>query len=189
MFKKNIINQIENGIEMRMSFNYLYSAIQNKNHLELFEKIMKDIISRKPIKRALEIGTHEGITTTFLTQFVDRIDTVDLRDYFMKYKLWFLYEVKDKIYPHVCPSDQSKKDLIKVLDFDFAFVDGDHQEGVLLDWELTKKCGRVLFHDYKVGEEFPDKFLKTYKHIIGLVDSLPKDEVTIDAPFAYWEAK
>ncbi len=189
MFEKNMVHQIENGLEVRVSSNIIYSSIYRDDHREKFEEVMKDIIARKPIDRFLEIGTHEGLATTFLTQFCNRIDTIDIRDYIFKYKLWYQYKVKDMIYAHVCKTDQAKRDLVAKLKFDFAFVDGDHQEGVLLDWELVKHCGRVLFHDYKVGDQYPEKYKELYKHIINLVDSLPKNEVTINPPFAYWEKK
>ena len=63
---------------------------------------------------------------------------------------------------------------------DFAFVDGDHKYNeIALDFELVKKCGRVLFHDYGM-DHLPD--------VTDFVDTLPRREVTIDRPFAYWQA-
>ena len=189
MFDKNMVKQIENGLEVRLSSNIIYSSIYRDDHREKFQEVMENIVARKPINRFLEIGTHEGLATTFLTQFCKHIDTIDIRDYLFKYKLWYLYDVKNMIDAHICPNDDAKRKKISELEFDFAFIDGDHQKGVLLDWELVNHCGRVLFHDYKVGEQYPEKYKETYKHIINLVNSLPNDEVMINAPFAYWEKK
>ena len=184
-----MIKQIENGLEVRVSSNIIYSSIYRDDHREKFQEFMEMIVARKPIDQFLEIGTHEGLATSFLTQFCKHIDTIDIRDYYIKYKFWYHYKLNKIIDAHVCKSDEAKTALVKTLKFDFAFVDGDHQEGVLLDWNIVKHCGRVLFHDYKVGKQYPERYKDVYKHIINLVDSLPKDEVIIDAPFAYWEKK
>ena len=125
----NLIHKIKGGFNVWTSINYDYSSIQNKEHVE----ILKKLLTIKPIKTFLEIGTHEGLSATYIA--------------------------------------------------------GDHGEGVLYDWGLTKHCGRIIFHDYKVGPEFGSKFLESYKYIIGLIESLPKDEVDICPPFAYWEKK
>ena len=48
------------------------------------------------------------------------------------------------------------RDEIKKMQFKFAFIDACHEiyEEVQKDFEAVKKCGVVLFHDYR--ESFPE---------------------------------
>ena len=69
-------------------------------------------------------------------------------------------------------------DGVNIYNFDFAFIDGDHTgDRPAKDFELVKKCGRVLFHD------------RTREAVKAVIDALPKDEVEIMGGFAYWERK
>lgn len=181
----NLIRKIKGGFNGWISVNYDYSAIQNPKHTA----ILKRLLTIKSIKTFLEIGTHEGLSSTYIADYCDRVITMDRRDYLAKYRLWYEFNKKRNIDFHLVETDEEKRELIESVQFDCAFIDGDHGEGVLYDWELVKHCGRVIFHDYKVGPEFGSKFLESYKHIIKLIESLPKNEVEICAPFAYWEKK
>jgi hypothetical protein len=75
--------------------------------------------------------------------------------------------------------DAEKAALVAGLDFDLAFVDGDHDEGVAVDFDLVKRCGAVLFHDYAVSR-------KGRNAVMNLVDSLPRHEVEVIDIFAFW---
>jgi SAM-dependent methyltransferase len=129
-------------------------------------------------KHILEIGTFRGPSTALLAHYADHVTTIDIQPYYESVPVWVYFGVGHKIQAVIVDGNDSKAELIGTLDFDFAFVDADHMyEGAKLDFNLVKKCGRVLFHDY--GDP---RF-----GITKLVDELPRTEVTIDAPFAYWE--
>ena len=71
---------------------------------------------------------------------------------------------------------------LKGLDFQFAFIDGAHDETVARDFEWTKRCGRVLFHDYdRRGVAVQD-------HVYNFVNTLPKEQVQVHDIFALWSA-
>jgi hypothetical protein len=61
-----------------------------------------------------------------------------------------------------------KARVIKKLEFDAAYVDGDHARDTETDFALVKRCGRVLFHEY----------WKTQEPVRNLVDRL-KTEGTV----------
>ena len=68
------------------------------------------------------------------------------------------------------------------MDFDFVFIDGDHDGGIELDFELCKKCGTILFHDYS------DRGQRKLNKVKNFIDTLPKNEITIlEEPFVLWQ--
>jgi predicted O-methyltransferase YrrM len=63
------------------------------------------------------------------------------------------------------------------LSFDFAFIDGDHSyDAVAADFEMVKRCGAVLFHDYVPGNE-----------VARFIDELPQDQVSRMDMFGFWQ--
>ena len=173
-------------------FQVRHSCISCPKHEEFFRSFIRD----KEIKHAVEIGTFMGTATAVLAHYAWKVSTMDIRRYYQSATLWLNMGVMPQITQYIIsdhPDD--KTTLLNRLDFDFAFIDGNHRDGVNLDWELTKKCGRVLFHDYfHEGTPMPDlmtdkKSFEPSPWILELVDSLPKDEVTIKEPFAYWEKR
>ncbi len=89
--------------------------------------------------------------------------------------------LQDRIRFFDVSNNADKAALIDQLDFDFAYMDGDHAHDTQTDFDLVKRCGRVLFHE----------FWPLQAPVHNLVMSLPPDEVTVadyDC-FAYWSRK
>lgn len=87
-----------------------------------------------------------------------------------------IFWVVNRMIDHKGSRNLIEKEL-RNLDFDFAFIDGRHNyEDAKKDFEIVKKCGRVLFHD--VVEKYPgmQKFIKEIR------------AKTINE-FGYWEDK
>ena len=160
------------------------------------ENIFRDFLRMIKPKVVLELGTYRGTSTAVLAHYAsEKVIAVDMVPRLEILEFWRATGVIQKIEYYIVENDEDKKDLVGHLDsdFDFAFIDDDHTfEGVSLSFGLAEKCGRVLFHDY-----FND-----YLKIAGIgdwgeaepgvkrfVDALPKDEVTIREPFAYWRRK
>lgn len=165
------------------------------------EKKFRDIIEIIRPKRVVEIGTAKGISALLMSVIADNICTFDILDYPEKYILWNIHNVNNKIQFYHCENNDDKKEELDKMDFDFAFIDGDHSfSGVSFDFGCVNKCGRVLFHDYflkdtkhSLAKEYP-KYGSDYGNhngwdVTNFVDSLPKEEVTINEPFAYWEKR
>lgn len=141
------------------------------------------------VRTALEIGTYRGVGAAELSQYVDHVVTIDLK----RGKLETLHENWDResfwrslgidnISLVLVEDDAEKAALINAMQFDFALVDGAHDETVRNDFYLVKKCGRVLFHDAdRNGVPHKD-------HVIDFIESLPQDQVSYHDIFALWVA-
>lgn len=129
----------------------------------------------------LEIGTYQGITAIILSQFFERVVCVSVdesperlikRDIVKHLGITNIdfHDVKD---------NARKRHLINSLEFDFAYSDGDHTHDTRDDFNLVRRCGRVLFH-----EVWPIQ-----PSVWNLVHSLPPEEVTFAQYdcFAYWQ--
>lgn len=139
-------------------------------------EILQHFLLRKPVKYVLEIGTYNGLTAAFMAQFAEKITTIDIEDYPLKNKIWDTLGVASKIDFILVKTEKEKKQIIKRLKFDVAFVDGNHfGDYPKTDFEMVKHCGRVILHDYHT--DFPD--------VVKFVDSIDSKEIR--GLFAYWE--
>jgi len=133
---------------------------------------------------ALEIGTKRGMSAMVLAHFAEVVITIDIvRDPLLDAVLaTFNTGLQGHIAPVIVRNDHDKRLLVRRLDFDMAFVDGEHTyAGCELDFLITKKCGRVLFHDYPCSS--PE-----HRGVGMFVDSIDTGTVTAAPPFAWWHA-
>lgn len=163
------------------------SAIRHDDNV-IFEKLM----AGKGYRTALEIGTYRGCTAAEMSQYCERVVTFDLlkgrleqdEQGVNRMALWDSIGAKN-IDLVLVNDDVEKKTLIDAMDFDFAFVDGAHEyDAVKYDFELVKKCGRVLFHDYYAGEpggRNPDD-------VYRFVNTIPDGRLEVFGIFALWTA-
>lgn len=146
-----------------------------------FEPFLKRINARG--KNCLEIGTMHGITAVVLSQYFDHVDCVSVdvdRHKLFKHDIVHYLGIKNITFYDVADNAE-KKLVIDTLKFDFCYVDGDHARDTRDDFNLVKRCGRLLFHEY-----WPIQ-----PSVWNLVNSLPQDEVVraMYDCFAYWERK
>jgi hypothetical protein len=133
-------------------------------------------------KRALEIGTFQGMSAVLLSQFFYHVTCVSIEDdprTIIKRDIVKHLGIAEKFTFYDVANNDEKAKRINALGFDFAYVDGDHAHDTLADFDLVKRCGRVLFHEY-----WP-----LQPQVWNLVNSLPQAEITraqFDC-FAYWE--
>lgn len=146
-----------------------------------FETFLKRIGARG--RTCLEIGTYHGISAVVLSQYFERVICVSVDDRprkLMKRNIVNFLEIKN-IEFHDVPDNVTKAEVIKGLDFDFCYSDGDHVNDTYTDFAMVKHCGRVLLHEAWVLQP----------PVFNLACSLPADEVTwADTDcFAYWERR
>lgn len=148
-----------------------------------FEAFLRRIRGARRDGVCLEIGTYHGISALVLSQFFERVVCVSVDEYpekLMKRQIVEALGVTN-IEFHDVPNNAGKRRIVDALAFDFCYSDGDHVNDTRADWELVRRCGRVLFH-----EAWPIQ-----APVWNLCHSLPADEVTWAEHdcFAYWQAK
>lgn len=148
--------------------------------------IFESLLKGAGYRTILEIGTFRGCTSAELSLYCERVVTIDLLDGeverdgagFDREAFWSGIGAENIELVRV-QNDAEKAAAVSALDFDFAFIDGAHdQASVRFDFELTKKCGRVLFHDY--NESGPKQ------HVRQVVAGIPDGRVEVFGLFALW---
>lgn len=141
----------------------------------VFANIISEI---RPIPKIIvEIGTRAGASAAVLASVAEKVYTFDIRYYSATEYIWNKLKVKENISYFIIKNRKEIKEILKDVKFDFAFIDGGHiYKDVRGDFELVKRCGRVLFHD--VADRYPD-IQRLMREIKGKV---------IDG-FGYWEEK
>jgi predicted O-methyltransferase YrrM len=152
------------------------------------DEILREFLEGKGYRTIVEIGTYRGATAALLAQYCERVVTIDLKHGRMeqlgeshsRYDFWRSLGCEN-IELHLIDGDREKADILRRLHFDFAFIDGAHDASVASDFELVKKCGRVLFHEY--DNTRPDQ---NYSYDF-VNQNLPPNQVTVKDIFALWE--
>jgi hypothetical protein len=125
-------------------------------------------LSRYPLRTYLEIGTYNGVATTFLVAYLRRFNprlravTVDCERSFLE------YEAVARLLPlhyHIGTSDDFRGQV-----FDLCFIDGDHEPAwVERDYENVGRASPLsLFHDINcrhVAEGFNDGPRKCWERL------------------------
>jgi predicted O-methyltransferase YrrM len=160
------------------------SAMNIRGGAGVFERVL----SGKGYKTVIEIGTYRGVSAAEMARYVDRVATFDLKrgrieqlgEKFDRHAFWSSLGVSN-IDLHLVDDDAEKAAIIAALEFDFAFIDGAHDaESVAFDFELVKRCGRVLFHDYDLSGA------KNKDCVYDFVNTLPNHQVQVHDIFALW---
>ena len=139
----------------------------------------------KHFNTVVEIGTWCGLSAMVLAHYAEVVITIDtVRHPQLEAVLdTFGAGIRDRISAIHVLNDHDKRNLVRHLDFDFAFVDGQHTlAGCELDFLITKKCGSVLFHDYPCSA--PE-----HQGVGLFVDSITEGIVEPLVPFAWWRAE
>jgi hypothetical protein len=128
-------------------------------------------------KVCFEIGTWNGLTSVVLSQYFERVISVDIAHNHLKHEIIGhlgiqnirCFDIKD---------NAEKARIARKFPFDFAYMDGNHADDTASDWDLVRPCGRVLFH-----EVWPFQ-----PPVWDLVRKLPSPEVATNGEgLALWE--
>jgi predicted O-methyltransferase YrrM len=149
--------------------------------------VIPQVLGDGRYKTALEIGTYRGVGAAEMSPFVERVITIDLKHGRMeqlgenhdRHAFWQSLGITN-IEFHAVRDDWEKAQLVAGLDFDFALVDGAHDQTVASDFELVKRCGAVLFHD------FDPRGASELDHVWTFVNSLPRHQLTPMDIFCLW---
>lgn len=141
---------------------------------------LDELLSENNIRGAtcFEVGTWNGMTAVVLSQYFERVITVDIVHNPLKHDIISALGIKNIR----CMDIIDNADKIKVAreyNFDFAYIDGNHAVDTQLDWNTVKHCGRVLFH-----EAWPFQ-----KPVWDLLHSLPAEQVVFNGEgLALWDS-
>ncbi|MBM4036530.1 MAG: class I SAM-dependent methyltransferase, partial [Planctomycetes bacterium] len=136
-------------------------------------------IRRLGPRTVVEIGTRHAAFAALLGRLAERVVTLDLHESPRVPEVLACAGARN-VAPIRVADDTAKGLLLDCLDFDLAFVDGNHErDGVAFDFAHTRRCGVVLFHDYADPG---------FHGVTEFVDSLAEGTVLRDAPFAWWFA-
>lgn len=129
----------------------------------------------------LEIGTWNGLTAALLSRHFERVVTIDIAHNSMKHDVLNHLDIKNVQCIDI-KNNADKAGVIRRIEWpiDCAYLDGNHAEDTEDDWNLTKHCGRVMFH-----EVWPFQ-----SPVWRLVQSLPPKEVTYGGiGLAIWDGR
>lgn len=174
------------------------SAIAGQEELKMRNAIEK-CLSLYPIKGkkiAFESGTYHGLSAALLAEYFDIVYTCDIEkgyyvDNKIKYEIWDLLGVTDKIKFKMLKNDNEKPKFIeecqKENPISFCFIDGNHAVGTEIDFKLLNKCGRILFHDYNKEKATNNQGM--WKAVYDFINTLKQNIVYINEPFVVWIKK
>ena len=166
--------------------NYAAAELLRKSALGIDDgaAVIREFLGPDRYGHILEIGTYRGVTAAYFADFADTVTTIDLKNgkmerdaqIFDRVRFWQAMN-RGNVMLHLVETEAEKAAIIAGLDFDFAFIDGDHSyDGVAADFSMVRRCGRVLFHDYTPGND-----------VFRFVGQLPSHQVRVSGIFAYWQ--
>lgn len=136
-------------------------------------------------ERIVEIGTYRGVSAAVFSCFAETVITIDIAAQGYTGAVLSVAGVLGRVIPLIVPYDPARARLIAALDFDMAFIDGNHRPPhPELDFNMVKKCGTVLFHDYPQSGSGP----AGNGAGVLLDEHTPEGKIDRCPPFAWWSA-
>lgn len=130
---------------MRVFEHFGPAAFRRSSVLEGFELFIKAQTFRG--RTCVEIGTLKGLTAVVLARYFERVVTLDIVEDPQRREIVSLLGVGNIQFVNV-NDNGAKARAIDALEFDAAYIDGDHVNDTETDFALVRKCGRVLFHEH-----------------------------------------
>jgi predicted O-methyltransferase YrrM len=97
-------------------------------------------------KRCVEIGSWMGLTGIVLARYFEEVVSIDVHPNTQKHEIAGFLGVKNIRFIDV-KDNVEKAGVIKAMNFDAAYVDGDHARDTFTDFALVERCQNVLFHE------------------------------------------
>lgn len=99
-------------------------------------------------RRCVEIGTCNALTTLVLARYFDEVVSIDIAPNAVKHQIVAHVSMAHRIRLIDVKDNSEKAQVIRALDFDAAFSDGDHARDTDSDFALVERCGQVLMHEH-----------------------------------------
>ena len=153
------------------------TALSNKGK---DEELFRSMLEGRYYNHIVEIGTCKGIGTSLLVDYADKVTTFDIKRRPTCKPLWNFLGITKKIKHIVIPNREKLYKAVESLDFDLVFIDNGKQlKAIQNNFRISKKCGKILFHDYSKG----------WKTIANFIDNLDQSKLIKKPPFVMWRNK
>lgn len=108
-----------------------------------------DFVKRRNFsgRRCVEIGTCKGLTAIVLSRYFEEVVSIDVVEDPHRHEIAAYLGIGNIEFITV-KDNAWKSRAIEAIEFDAAYVDGDHIRDTLSDFALVRRCGRVLFHEF-----------------------------------------
>jgi hypothetical protein len=148
--------------EEKLMYERFWALLNDHELMEVFRRYGPSAFRRSSVLEGLEpfiveqefggsacveIGTLKGLTAIILSRYFDRVITIDIVDDPLKHEIAASLGIRN-IEFHTVADNAEKARLIEALEFDGAYVDGDHARDTESDFALVRRCGQVLFHEH-----------------------------------------
>jgi hypothetical protein len=97
-------------------------------------------------KTCFEIGTWNGLTAVILSRYFDQVITVDIAHNDLKHRIIEHLGITNITCIDIADNEEKAR-VAKNIEFDSAYLDGNHAADTQDDWNLVKHCKRVIFHE------------------------------------------
>lgn len=180
MIQNKLIDKFGNHI------NHMSCVYPDKNG----EKRLREMCQKiNPRRTVLEIGTYQGVSACIMSEYFDKVLTIDIKRQDLTNEIIDFCGCTEKISNYVIGDRKEEKSLVDKLckdnDLDMIFIDGEHTHYELSkDWDmLNSKCSSILIHDYdpyyKDVYDFVNKIEGWEKQVNGSFVLLRKGKNTI----------
>ncbi len=136
---------LNNNDLMRIFKKHGAAAFRRSSVLEGFDAFIKE--NNFTGDTCVEIGTLKGLTAIILARHFKRVVSIDIIDDPQKREFVQMLGIKNIEFVNVADNAEKAR-VINALQFDAAYVDGDHKHDTETDFALVRRGGRALFHEH-----------------------------------------
>jgi len=137
---------LHNDPELVRVFKHFGPGIFRRSSvLEGFEAAIQNFEFKGKV--CVEIGSCNGLTAVVLARYFEQVISLDIIPSIHKHEVIEFLGIKRITFVDIA-GNEDKAAALKRLDFDGAYVDGNHDQDTNLDFGLVRKCKQVLFHEY-----------------------------------------
>lgn len=152
-WSESIEKQVGDRVQMVLRDPYLLAAYQRfgaeiLRRSSVFHGLDR-FLSERGVrgKCCFEIGTWHGLTAAVLSRYFEQVVTVDIAHQELKHEVLRHLGISNVVCIDITDNAGKAQVWKSFGPFDFAYLDGDHANDTMTDFELVKGCGRVLFHE------------------------------------------
>lgn len=139
------------------------TAFRRSSVLENFEQFIQE--HNFSGKTCVEIGTLKGLTALILSRYFDRVVSIDIVNDPVKYEIAALFGISNIAFVNV-RDNREKAEVIEAVQFDAAYMDGDHKADTPEDFRLLKRGGRILAHEHWDAQPIVQQTLASHSGVI-----------------------